>query len=200
MARPRSFAADDVVDTAMDLFWDRGYQASAVADLEDATGLSRSSLYQAFGSKERLFDSALDRYIGSVADDLLGGMERPGATVDDAARFFRRLAVIFRGDGALARRGCLWVNSIIESAGMPGGVDARGAEYTARVRAAFAHALARRGRRGAVSRSSVERRAGLLAAGTFGAWVVVRVDAGAASRMCRALAAELETWTVPVAR
>ena len=200
MGRPPSFAADDVVDTAMDVFWDRGYQASAVADLEDATGLSRSSLYQAFGSKEALFDSALDRYIGSVADDLLGGMERPGATVDDVARFFRRLAVIFRGDGALARRGCLWVNSILESAGDAGAVNARGGEYNARLRAAFAHALARPGRRGAVSRATVPRRSRLLTAATFGAWIAVRVDAPHAARVCGAVATEVEGWTAPVGR
>jgi TetR/AcrR family transcriptional regulator, transcriptional repressor for nem operon len=200
MGRPRSFAADEVVDTAMDLFWGRGYQASAVADLEDATGLSRSSLYQAFGSKEALFDSALDRYIGSVVDDLLGGMERPGATVDDVARFFRRLARTFRGDGALARRGCLWVNSILELAGAPDAADPRGAEYTARLRTAFTYALARPGRSGAVSRPSVERRARMLAAATLGAWIMVRVDRRSAARLCSALAAEVKGWATPAVR
>jgi TetR/AcrR family transcriptional repressor of nem operon len=60
--RPREFDLDEALDTAVHLFWERGYAATSVADLIDAIGISRSSLYQAFGSKDELFVAALERY------------------------------------------------------------------------------------------------------------------------------------------
>ena len=62
MARPRSFDTDDVLDRAMRVFWAQGYAGASIQDLVDATGLSRSSLYNAFDDKMGLYVSALDRY------------------------------------------------------------------------------------------------------------------------------------------
>ncbi len=61
MARPRTFDKDQALDRAMDLFWDKGYDATSVADLTEAIGINRPSLYAAFGDKEALFMAALDR-------------------------------------------------------------------------------------------------------------------------------------------
>jgi len=61
-ARPRSFDADAVLDTAMSLFWARGYQCTSLSDLLEATGLNKASLYEAFGDKEQLYLKALARY------------------------------------------------------------------------------------------------------------------------------------------
>ncbi len=63
MARPREFNEDEVVDRAMDLFWTQGYRDTTPKQLVEATGLSRSSLYGTFGSKDGLFERALDRYL-----------------------------------------------------------------------------------------------------------------------------------------
>lgn len=62
MARPREFDEDDVLERALHVFWDRGYESASLADLQDATGLTKSSLYKAFESKEGLFRRVLDRY------------------------------------------------------------------------------------------------------------------------------------------
>jgi TetR/AcrR family transcriptional repressor of nem operon len=62
MARPREFDEADVIDRAMQQFWSRGYEATSVDDLCAATGLNRSSLYRAFGSKRELLDAALIAY------------------------------------------------------------------------------------------------------------------------------------------
>jgi AcrR family transcriptional regulator len=62
MARPREFDEDDVLEKALHVFWDKGYEAASLADLQDATGLTKSSLYKAFESKEGLFRRVLDRY------------------------------------------------------------------------------------------------------------------------------------------
>ncbi len=51
MPRVQEFDTDTVVARARDLFWDKGFEATSVPDLERVTGLNRSSLYNAFGSK-----------------------------------------------------------------------------------------------------------------------------------------------------
>jgi TetR/AcrR family transcriptional repressor of nem operon len=62
MARPREFDERSALQHAMQVFWRKGYEATSVADLLKATGLSKSSLYQTFTDKRTLFLSALDAY------------------------------------------------------------------------------------------------------------------------------------------
>src|SRR4029453_3660075 len=64
--RPRSFDVEAAVERAMDVFWSRGYHATALRALLRAPKLSRGSLYAAFGDKHSLFLRALDRYIADA--------------------------------------------------------------------------------------------------------------------------------------
>ncbi|TRW89151.1 TetR/AcrR family transcriptional regulator [Mycolicibacterium sp. 018/SC-01/001] len=80
MGRPRSFTEDDVVSIARGQFWENGYAGTSLDDLTAATGLSRGSLYAAFGDKHGLFVRAMDSYcegsLGRAVNDLRG----PSAT------------------------------------------------------------------------------------------------------------------------
>jgi TetR/AcrR family transcriptional repressor of nem operon len=67
MGRPREFAEGEVLDRALQTFWARGYEATSVQDLVEATGLSRASLYGAFGDKDALFSRVLGHYRAMVA-------------------------------------------------------------------------------------------------------------------------------------
>jgi AcrR family transcriptional regulator len=60
--RPREFDLDEALERAMDLFWRQGYEGTSLSDLTRELGLTRPSLYAAFGSKEALFLKALDLY------------------------------------------------------------------------------------------------------------------------------------------
>jgi AcrR family transcriptional regulator len=60
--RPRAFDLDAAEETAMQLFWDRGYEGVSLADLKDSMGISSASFYAAFGSKEGLFERVVRRY------------------------------------------------------------------------------------------------------------------------------------------
>lgn len=60
--RPREFDTEKALERAMELFWRQGYEGTSLADLTAALGITRPSLYAAFGSKEALFLQALDLY------------------------------------------------------------------------------------------------------------------------------------------
>src|SRR5438128_8940993 len=116
MARPRSFSTEDAVAAATSVFWSKGYQDTAISDLEQATGLNRSSLYAAFGTKQAIFELALKWYLRGFIGPRLAPLERPGAGADDIEGFFTGLAGFFR-TGSQARQGCPMINSIAEHEG-----------------------------------------------------------------------------------
>lgn len=60
--RPREFDVDEALASALRVFWTKGYEAASLTDLTEAMGITRPSLYAAFGNKESLFRKALDLY------------------------------------------------------------------------------------------------------------------------------------------
>jgi TetR/AcrR family transcriptional repressor of nem operon len=115
MARPRSFDDDVVIERAMEVFWTHGYANTSPAQLADATGIAKGSLYNAFKSKRALFDRVLAHYdeqISELAGDLLA---RPGTAhecIGSALRF-----IVDFDLAQQSRRGCLAGNTAVELAG-----------------------------------------------------------------------------------
>jgi AcrR family transcriptional regulator len=60
--RPREFCVDHALTQALRVFWSKGYEGASLTDLTEAMGITRPSLYAAFGNKESLFRKALDLY------------------------------------------------------------------------------------------------------------------------------------------
>src|SRR6476661_2036032 len=60
--RPRSFDRDAALAAAMDVFWEKGFEATSITDLTEAMGINPPSLYSAFGDKEKLFLEAIEAY------------------------------------------------------------------------------------------------------------------------------------------
>ena len=81
MARTRGFDLDAALDQIVEVFWRKGYAATSINDLEDATCLNRTSLYAAFGGKEAIFVEALKRYAIRYNDHLMSALrDNPSAT------------------------------------------------------------------------------------------------------------------------
>ncbi len=68
MARPKQHDQDQVLTDAMLTFWFKGYEATGMRDLEAATGLKASSLYNSFGNKEAIFVQVLEFYVEKVIE------------------------------------------------------------------------------------------------------------------------------------
>lgn len=138
--RPRSFDTLQVLDAALELFWLRGYRETSTRDLEAHLGLSQSSLYNAFGSKQQLLDRALERYERHISDELLVPLEHASDGIEAIDRFFADLGTWISTEG---RRGCMILNLMAETAGFDDHVASRTRSYRRRLRAAFRSALER---------------------------------------------------------
>jgi TetR/AcrR family transcriptional repressor of nem operon len=111
MGRLQTFDSTTVVQSARDLFWDLGYDGASLADLESATGLNRSSLYHAFGSKRGLFDAAVADYRDTVIRPRLSLLQADGAGRAELLTYFIDLRdAVAKLPLDSPRRGCLLVN------------------------------------------------------------------------------------------
>lgn len=142
MARPIEFDLDEARDRALLLFWTKGYQATSLQDLLDSLGISRSSLYAAFGDKRSLFVDCLDLFAERTRQVLLdAGEDRPA--LDALQVFFERhLNGPARGKASL---GCLLVNTILEMAGVDDDLADRASRHLATMQDLFEQFLGQAG-------------------------------------------------------
>ncbi|TDT98255.1 TetR family transcriptional regulator [Streptomyces sp. 846.5] len=79
MGRPRGFDADEALERALLVFWEQGYEGATLTDLTKAMGITRTSMYAAYGNKEELFRKALARYTQGPASYVFRALEEPTA-------------------------------------------------------------------------------------------------------------------------
>src|ERR671935_2536743 len=106
VARTPEFDHDKVLEKALDAFWRKGYEATSLSDLLEATGLARQSLYNAFGDKRALFLAALRRYVDT-------GIARFTKTLENGPvrAAIRRVFETTSLGGANRNCGCFLVNT-----------------------------------------------------------------------------------------
>ena len=91
LGRPREFDIDEALERAMQVFWARGYDGTSLTDLTGAMGITKSSMYAAFGNKEQLFRKAVQRYAEGPASYVTRALREPTARA--VAETFLRGAV-----------------------------------------------------------------------------------------------------------
>ena len=141
MGRPRSFDRDAALDAALAVFWRNGYRDASLEELCAAAGVSKPSLYAAFGDKAALFAEAADRYADRFAapsaallDSTANGREAVRAFLTDAAERFTDPA---------RPPGCLLCAHAAGAGGTEEDVFQRAADHDAGVRAALRSRLSR---------------------------------------------------------
>jgi AcrR family transcriptional regulator len=111
MGRTATFDRGDVVRAARDVFWARGYAETGIGELEEATGLNRSSLYHAFGSKKGLFEAVVAAYLEEVVRRRLAPLQRADAGAAALADYVAEMRDAIAGGSPRARSGCLLINA-----------------------------------------------------------------------------------------
>lgn len=112
--RPLEFDPDAVLDAAMHIFWRNGFENTSMQDLLEAMRISKSSLYQAFGGKQTLFERCLARY----GDLMMGQLQDALASAPSGWDFIRHFleSVLDEACGVTEARGCLVLNTANEFA------------------------------------------------------------------------------------
>jgi AcrR family transcriptional regulator len=75
--RPPAFDHEEALDKALQVFWLRGYEGASMAELTEALGINRPSIYAAFGNKEELFRKALGKYLAGPVAYVAEAMNEP---------------------------------------------------------------------------------------------------------------------------
>ncbi|MCB1620428.1 MAG: TetR/AcrR family transcriptional regulator [Thiothrix sp.] len=114
MARPRKFNEDEALLQATRLFWNKGYEATSMTDLLCATGLSKSSLYDTFGSKRDLFLAAFEAYRVERIRVLRSYLQSRPTAYDSIAAFFQM--VLEHAQAEERPFGCMSCNEAAEMA------------------------------------------------------------------------------------
>lgn len=104
--RPREFCTDRALAAALGVFWSKGYEGASMAELTEAMGITKPSLYAAFGNKEALFHKALDLYEAEKLEYTREALRQPTARA--VAEHFMRGAIAAQTSNC-DPKGCLGV-------------------------------------------------------------------------------------------
>lgn len=113
MTRAAAYDRDVALDAAMAVFWDKGYHATSLKDLEQALCMKPGSIYAAFTSKENLYLLALERYFDKSRAGFQGAMARARSPLFGLANHFRSYAMLCANDKA--RQACMLTKTLVDT-------------------------------------------------------------------------------------
>ncbi|WP_417431965.1 TetR/AcrR family transcriptional regulator [Kiloniella sp.] len=139
--RPRKTDPEQALDTAMKVFWNKGFEGTSMSDLVCATGMAKPGLYACFGDKETLYKKSLTRYFNNLGTPLLDDLEHSTDPLPLVVRRFLETVAHSMLDESCPS-GCFVVNSLIEGASQHPALKAIGKEYDQRRRDVFSQRFA----------------------------------------------------------
>ncbi|MGY4857392.1 TetR/AcrR family transcriptional regulator [Cryobacterium sp. AP23] len=192
MGRLQTFDSTTVVQSARDVFWDLGYDGASLADLESATGVNRSSLYHAFGSKRGLFDAAVADYRDTVIRPRLQGLQADRAGRAELLAYFDELrTAVGRLPLDSPRRGCLLVNCATGLAAHDEPAREVVEAYRTELAAALRNAVVGAGE---ASAERTDERVRTLASLSMSAMLLARVNAAESTALLLTAADQVRAW------
>ena len=139
MSGTKQYDRTELLDRAIELFRVQGFSDTSTAELVAELGVNRKSMYAEFGSKQGLFEAALERYNQEHLSNVLAPIEAPDAGPDAIREAFASYADA--SDGWVRGRGCLMCNTAVERAALDAGAGRYVDAYLDRLTNAFRHAL-----------------------------------------------------------
>ncbi|WP_342573041.1 TetR/AcrR family transcriptional regulator [Paenibacillus sp. FSL R5-0749] len=124
MARSKEFEVNEVLDKAMKIFWEQGYEKTSMSDLVEHMGIHRRSIYDTFDDKHTLFLQAMDRYKGKISATLLAEIKASKTAVEALHNIYGLMI----SEAEDTPSGCLIVNSAVELGTRDSDVDSRSLE------------------------------------------------------------------------
>lgn len=131
MPRVKTFDVEEALNSAMELFWEKGYESTSISDLTQHLGIGKGSFYATFKSKENLFNQCIERYTNANIPFLDQALE----SAFDYKQGLRKLLEAYV-DGLMndhRRKGCFMANSCSLVHGEHTGVGVKIAEHYARI-------------------------------------------------------------------
>src|SRR3954467_13358247 len=110
IGRPREFDTEEALTAALKVFWRKGYEGASLTDLTEAMGITRPSLYCAFGNKEALFKKALDLYEREKLSFIDASLAAPTGR-EGIEQFLNNFCDVYASDPETL--GCMGVNSVL---------------------------------------------------------------------------------------
>ena len=111
--RPRKTEPNEVLNAVMEIFWEKGYDGTSMADLVNATGMAKPGLYATFGDKEKLYSLALEKYFTELGNPIIQEFIESDQPVEETVRNF--LMKVTEGMFDESRpNGCFLVNCLVE--------------------------------------------------------------------------------------
>ena len=135
----KQYDRTELLDRAIELFRLRGFTDTSTAELVNELGVNRKSMYAEFGSKQGLFEAALERYNEHQLSNVLAPIEAADAGIDSIREAFAGYAA--GSEGWPRGRGCLLCNTAVERATLDPGAQRHVESYFQRLTRAFRHAL-----------------------------------------------------------
>ncbi len=193
MPKPRTYDKAELIQSAMEQFWEHGYYATSIRDLVDVTGVSRHGLYAEFDGKRGIFLAALETYLETFVQDAFGRVEDPGASSAQIRQYFEHLIALAEVNG-LPGPGCLIANTMVEAAPHEKDIQAVVQRHLDRLRHGFERALLNGQKRNEVDHQlDAKRFAEFLTISAQGLWSASRMIADA-----RHLRAYVDTLLAPI--
>ncbi|WP_417241350.1 TetR/AcrR family transcriptional regulator [Celeribacter sp.] len=141
MARAAPYDRDAALDAAMALFWDKGYHATSLKDLEATLAMKPGSIYAAFTSKENLYLLALERYFETSRSGIRAAMARAPSPLTGLANHFRGFARLAPHD--TARQACMMTKTLIDTRTTDPAIVEQARGYLAAMQQEFSACFAR---------------------------------------------------------